>query len=379
MPSILLLASFTPIFIILIGVLLLLNLDERINRNLLSTFLLGIALLLNTMLLIFYMLLDLRERSFALNFEPGTFFIFEIIMLLGLFTLMFTKHEMMNVVNERQMNSIIFLILLSLIGTVLTSNILITITCFSLALFFIGAFFYFGEFTKDFELLQWYFIGVGISVILLFFGSFFMIVETGTLLLTEILFLDLSPVSNFFITSLFILGFGIPCGLFPFFIFHLKNYFQDSSYSSLILYFNLISLTPVILLRSLSPFSFNHPPNGIFLLFVSTISLIISLIYILTELFTSLDGDTFSIKKIYGFSLCADFNMTLLFISYLTILNPLNNSIVYLNNVLFFLFSLTTLKILLLFSFFPIMLETFDDNFKLLGNFHEKYQKFSYI
>ncbi|MFO8019598.1 MAG: hypothetical protein R6U96_13305 [Promethearchaeia archaeon] len=379
MISILLLASFTPIFIILIGILLLLNLDERENRNSLCTLLLGISLFLNTVLLVVYSLLDLNERSFNLNFDAGTLFIIEMILLLGLLTVVFSKREMVNIVNEKQLNSFILLIILSLIGTVLTANILISITCFLLTLFFIGVFFYFGQFTKEFELLRWYFLSVGLSAVLLFFASFLLLLEVNTLIVTEIVFIEISPVSNFFITALFVFGFGIPCGLFPFLIFHLRNYFQDSSYSSLIIYFNFLSTTIFLILRVLNIFSLSYLPNGILILIISSIGLIVSLVYVVTELFTSLDGNTFSIKKIFGYSLCSDFNIALLFISYITILKSMNGYSLYLNILLFLFFSLIALKSLLVFSFFPIMVETFDDNFKLLGSLKEKYPRFSYL
>ncbi|MGV9171979.1 MAG: hypothetical protein ACOC44_17190 [Promethearchaeia archaeon] len=377
--SIIALASFTPIFLILIGTLFSLNLSERTNRNLFSTQLIGISLILNTVLLVFYILLGISEYAFHLNFDTGTLFVIEMILLLGLLILVFSKREMVKIVNEKQLDSFIFLILLCLIGTVITSNLLITISCFVLSIFFIGVFFYFGQFAKDFELLRWYFLSVGVSTILLIFGSFFILWETNTLIMTEITFEGFSPFMNFLITILLTLGFGIPCGLFPFLIFHLKNYFQDSSYSSLIIYFSFLSTTLFLVLRVLNIISLKLFANGIFLLIISSIGLIVFLAYILTELFTSLDGDTFSIKKIFGFSLCADFNIAMLFISSLVFIGSVHASLVYFNALIFFFISLIALKSLLIFSFFPLMLETFDDNFKLLGRLKEKYPKFSYL
>ena len=379
MISIIVLASLTPVFILLIGSLLVTFMDDRINRKLLSTFIIFLALLMNSILLGFYMLLDLTERDFYLNLGTGTFLIIEFILLIGLIVTLFSKEEIVNIVNENLFDGFILILLIGMIGTIISSNILVIFSSFILVVALIGVIFYFGNYPKEFNLLKLYFIGIVISILLLSIASYLIFVEFGSLILTEIKILEISDTSNIFITVLLLLGIGIPCGLFPFSISHLKNYYQDSSYTNLLL-FSLFSFVNVFLIiRVLNAFSFNLLTNGVIIMIISGIGLIISVVSILTELFTSLDGDTFSIKKIFGYSICSDFNMFLLLSSFMVFLTPVVLGQTYMNLLIFYFLILISVKILIFYTFFPIMLETYDDNLKLLGDFWTKYKIFGII
>ena len=379
MISIIILASLTPVFILLVGSLLVTFMDDRINRKLLSTFIIFLALLMNSILLGFYMLLDLTERDFYLNLGTGTFLIIEFILLIGLIVTLFSKEEIVNIVNENLFDGFILILLIGMIGTIISSNILVIFSSFILVVALIGVIFYFGNYPKEFTLLRLYFIGIGISILLLSIASYLIFVEFGSLILTEIKILEISDTSNIFITVLLFLGIGIPCGLFPFSISHLKNYYQDSSYTNLLL-FSLFSFVNVFLIvRVLNAFSFNLLTNGVIIMIISGIGLIISVVSILTELFTSLDGDTFSIKKIFGYSICSDFNMFLLLSSFIVFLTPVVLGQTYMNLLIFYFLILISVKILIFYTFFPIMLETYDDNLKLLGDFWTKYKIFGII
>jgi len=376
MLSIIVLASLTPVLILLLGSLLVTFMDERVNRKLLSIFIVFLALFMNSILLSFYMLLDIVERDFYLNLGTGTFFIIEFILLIGLIVLLFSKEEVVNIVNENLFDGLILIILIGMIGTIISSNIIVIFSSFILVITLIGVIFYFGNYPKEFKLLRLYFIGIGISIILLFIASYLMYIEFKSLILTEIKLVQISDASNILITTLLFLGIGIPCGLFPFTISHLKNYYQDSSYTNLLL-FSLFSFVNVFLIvRILNVFSYALLTNGLIIIIISSIGLLTSIIFILTELFTSLDGDTFSIKKIFGYSICSDFNMFLLLSSFIVFLTPVALGQSYMNLLIFYLLILISVKTLIFYTFFPIMLETYDDNLKLLGDFWNKYKIF---
>jgi len=350
--------------------------QERESRKLLLSLIIFLALLVNTLLLGYYIIYGIIERHFYLNLTAGTFLIIEMILMFGLIVHLFSKEEMIDIINENLFDGFILIILLALIGTIITSNILAIISCFIVVIFLIWVIFYFGDYAKDFQILNLYLLGIGISVILLFFSVILIYMEFGTLILTEITLMKISDSKNIIITLLLLFGFGIPCGLFPFSIFHLKNYYHDSSYTGLLLYYIFNSVNVFLIFRVLNAFSLNLIINGVIIMTIASIGLIISIVYIITELFTSLDGDTFSIKKIFGFSLCADFNMILLLLSFLVFLPSLDLTSTYLNGIIYFYMMIVVVKSLIFYTFFPIMLETYDDNLKLLGEFWEKYRNF---
>lgn len=377
MISIELLFSLTPIFILLLGTFLIIFMEDRTTRKSLLFVILLLALILNTLILIgFYIPMGLIERDYSLSLEKGTFTIIEMILLMGLIVSLFSKEEIIHAPNDNLMDGLILIILLGLIGMVITSNILAIFSCFFLVAILIGVIFYFGNFPKEFQLLKLYFIGCGISFILLFFASYLIYAEFNTLILTKIKLMKIKDFNNVIITILLILGLGIPCGLFPFTVYHLKNYYQDSSYTNLYLFAIFSFVNVFLIVRILNAFSYSLIINGIIIMIVASLGLLFSLGFILTELFSSFSGSTFSLKKMYGYSVISDFNMFLLFSAYLVFLTEVDVIHSYLNMLIFYIFIICSVKTLIFYTYYPVMLETDDDNLKLLGQFNKKYPKF---
>jgi formate hydrogenlyase subunit 3/multisubunit Na+/H+ antiporter MnhD subunit len=335
---------------------------------------------MNTILLFgFYLPLNLIERGFDLNLNSGTFIIIEIILLVGLIVSLFSKDEFVAIVNENLFDGIILLILLGLMGLFISSNIIAIFSCFILVIMLVGVIFYFGNYPKEYKLLKLYFAGIGISILLLFIASYLIFFEFNTLVLTDIVLLQKPDLLSVILSTLLLLAIGIPCGLIPFSIYHLKSYYQDSSYTNLLLYSIFSFVNIFLIIRILNVIAFSLVINGILIMVISCIGLIISEIFILSELFTTLDGDTFSIKKLFGFSISADFNMFLLFSSYLVFLTPLQMIQTYFNHLIFYFLMISSIKTLIFYTFYPIMLETYDDNLKLLGELRKKYRIFGII
>lgn len=109
----------------------------------------------------------------------------------------------------------------------------------------------------------------------------------------------------------------------------------------------------------------------------SVFGLIISLVFVLTELFTSLDGNTYSLKKLFGFSLVADFNMLIFLSSYFSTLIKVDTMMInFYNSIIFMILVIFIVKMLYLYGFYPVMIKTQDDNLKLLGKFWEENKNF---
>ncbi len=377
--SIEMLFSFTPIYILIVGFFLIYFLNDRAYRKSFASLILFLALIMNSTILFgFYIPYNIIIRDYSLNLTVGTYILIEMILLLSTISFLFAKYEIANIKNENMMDSLLFLLILSLIGMIISSNLLVILSCFFVVIITLGIVFYFGDHPKEFQLLRTYFLAAGLSTLLLFTASYLIYVEFDTLIITDIKLMEPSNFINVVITTLLFLGIGIPCGLFPFSIYHLKNYYRDSSYTSLFMFsiFNAVNI--FLLMRILNAFSLLLPINGVIIMIISAIGLIISMVFVLRELLTSIDGATYSIKKIYGYSLCGDFNLFLLLASYLVIVTRLELNAFYLNFLIFFVFFTIAIKSLIFYSYYPVMLETFDDNLKLLGEFNKKYKKFGF-
>ncbi|MHA1334477.1 MAG: hypothetical protein ACTSPW_01885 [Promethearchaeota archaeon] len=375
MVSIITLASIAPLFIIIIAILFSIINSERILRKFLIIFLLTLALIINSLLSILFFLSNIVEREYYLNLEFGTIFTIEIILAFGILVFLFSKDEISNIENENILDCLILVIISCLIGSVLTSNIIIIFGSIILIFYLIGGIFYFGEYKKEFEILKPYFFGVGISTTLLLLAVYLIFIGIDSVILTTLKVTEVSTNLSILISFLILFGLGIPCGLFPFSVYHLKRYFQDSSYSNIIIFTSFSFIITLTLVRILNAFSLLDSLFGFILMLISIIGLIISLSYILTEIFSSLDGNTYSIKKVTGYSICADFNIFLLLISFVSCLSR-DLFRIYLNSIIFFCFIIISIKALIIYTFYPVMLETEDDNIKLLGNFINKYKGF---
>ncbi len=102
------------------------------------------------------------------------------------------------------------------------------------------------------------------------------------------------------------------------------------------------------------------------------------MVYITIELFTHIDGNTYSIKKVFGYSVVLDFNLVLLFVVFSNLLTtPLNE--IFLNSIIYFLLTIFSVKMLIFYTFYPVMINTREDNMKLLGGFKKEYRKFGTV
>jgi hypothetical protein len=172
--------------------------------------------------------------------------------------------------------------------------------------------------------------------------------------------------SNFISIALY-LGIGLLCGLVPFSIFHLKNLFQDNSYANLLLFSIFIYIISFIMIRILNVLS----PASLIISFTLMTLLILGIILPITHI----DGNTYSIKKIFGYSVVLDFNMVLLFFVFSNLLTTSINE-VFLNSIIYFLLIIFSVKLLIFYTLYPVIINTYEDNMKLLGGFRKEYRKF---
>ncbi|MFX1382492.1 MAG: hypothetical protein ACFFBP_08590 [Promethearchaeota archaeon] len=344
--------------------------DQKIRKNIVIE-IVSISLISNSILLILYSLNNIVQRNFYFNFERGSLLLVELILFLGLFVSLFSKGEIDLVINENIHDGLILTILLGLCCCTLTLNILIISLWLIFVLGFIGIIFYYSDYFKPLNILRYYIIGVIICIILLFLSCLIIFIQFNTLILTEI------PITNnIFIYIFLLVGIGIPFGLIPFTTYHYKNIYHECSYTNLLLYFTLSIVSSFQVIRILNIFAFSSQINAFILLCISSIGLIISLISIIKELFGNFDGETYSIKKLFGYLICADFNFLIMLSSFIPILNTLGLEIDYYNMLFFYILLNSLIKLYLFYNFYPIMLETNDDNLHLLGDFWIKYKNF---
>lgn len=338
------------------------------------------VLVFNTLNLVVFIAYEIISTEFNLSLNMGTLFLSEIIIGLGIITLYFSKDEMRGIVNEHIFDMLIIFIVMCLVGAVITLNILVVIIFTILTQISLSMIFYFGHYSKAYELLKKFLLTTFISALCLILAVFLIFLESSSFILTDISAFEFNPISNFIISFLFLFGFGIPCGIFPFALIRVKNYYQDSSYTYLFAYTNLaIPVIALILNKILISFSYGLSLVPLSIILIASLGLIISLTYSLTEIFTSIDGKSYSIKKILGYSTNSDFNIILLVSAYIGLLPTGIITAGYWDYVFLFLFLLILIKSLLFYSLKPIFLETLDDNIKLLGGFFNKYKIFGAV
>ncbi len=371
------LLAFIPLYCLSIGLFWSISCSKSIYRKNILIILNLIILFVNTLNIIIFSLFDLQYYDFNLNLNVGTFLLWEIIFVLSCIILYFSKDEMTGIINENLYDFLIILIIFSLVGASLTSNILITVIFVIIVYISLGLIFYFGIYSKPFKLLRLFFISIILSIIFLILGLLLIYFEFNSFILTEIRNSELNPALNLIISLLFLFGFGIPCGIIPFSIYHLKVYYHDSTYTTLFTITNLtFPIINFILFKFLLTFTYDLVINSLIILIIAVVGLIISITYSLTETFTAIDGRSFSIKKILGLSSNSDFNMILLISAFIGFLPTELIKIEYGSFVFLFIFCMILVKILLFYSLKPVMLETLDDNIKILGGFWKKYKIF---
>jgi hypothetical protein len=267
------------------------------------------------------------------------------------------------------------LIFLSLIGMVTSINFLTLISFFFLSSMLVGTIFYFGEFRKEFSLLKPYFLTCFLSVIILILTAFIFYFDTGTIQIYKVGAIILSDIASAIVPILLIIGMGIACGFFPFYIFHLKRYFQETDFFHLVIYmgFNFITLVSIMrILRTIIVINFII--IFICLIFSGT-GVVIATYYIILELYTSQDGFTYSPKKIIGYNIISDSNLVL-FLFMIFSLFPESYSGEMINLLGFLYVNLIIIKLLLSYSFLQVANVSYEDNIRFLGNFWKSNKTF---
>ncbi|MFX1556736.1 MAG: proton-conducting transporter membrane subunit [Promethearchaeota archaeon] len=363
--------------ILLLPFIAVLNLliNKKCKRKNINFYSILLALVLNNAVWIPHIINDINKEITIFSISNGTFIIIDLIYFLGLILLIFSKNEFDEFESDKISDCLLLIIISNFIGMIVTLNLIALISCFLTITILLGIIFFTGEYKKEFNILKFYFISIIFIVIFLAFSIIIIFFESNTLLLNEIDSFQLSEISNILISLFLILGISIPFGILPFSIYHLRNYFQNSSYTQLFLYslFNYISMFSLI--RILKLFTFSLIFNGFIIFSLSSVSLIISLFYIITELFTNFDGKTYSIKKIFGYSIMSDYNLFLLLFSILSFMNIENNTF-YFESLIFFMFINMFSKFLVFYTLYPVTLETYEDNLRILGDFWKKYKLF---
>ncbi len=333
-----------------------------------------ISLIFNTFNLTIFILFNLQSTDFYMNLNSGTILALEIILGLGYIALNFSKDEIRGFSNEHIFDSLLLVIILCLIGAAVTTNLVAITAFFAIILISLSIIFYFGHYLKPYELLAQFYIMIFIGITCVLVGVILTFLETNSLLLTEIAEAEFNAFTRLIISLLFFIGLGLPCGILP---FTLKRYYQDASFTAFFTYALLvIPQFTLILNKLLVKISFDSFLNSLFIVIIATIGLIICLIHTLTETFTSLDGRSYSIKKIIGYSINSDFNIVLLTSAYIGLLPSDLLSTELWNYTFLFVFIFVFVKALLIYSLKPVVIETLDDNIKVLGGFFKNYKVF---
>jgi formate hydrogenlyase subunit 3/multisubunit Na+/H+ antiporter MnhD subunit len=357
-------------YILFIGAFVVYILQNDAKRKQVIFGILIFSLVLNSFLCVMYIFYIFNDSNLK-----GTYIIIELILIFGLIATQFSKRELMDSSNNGLYDSLMLIIIFGLIGIVLTTNIMSIILWFLFLSLIFGVIFFIDNFKKELELLKLYFIVLIISAICLIGATILIYLATGSLELDVINGIQISEELNNFISIILYLGIGLLCGLVPFSIFHLKNFFQDNSYANLLLFSIFIYIISFIAIRILNVVSYESLIVSFTLITLLILGIILPMVYIPIELFTHIDGNTYSIKKIFGYSVVLDFNMVLLFVAFSNLLTtPLNE--IFLNSIIYFLLTIFSVKMLIFYTFYPVTINTDEDNIKLLGGFKNEYRKF---
>ncbi len=376
--------SFIGIFILIFLVLIIR--DKKESRNLV------IQILLISTLIFINSFIRFPIFNFIILIVIVVLFYFLLVILLKPYVLLkkyknlflkFHKIANENIENSKSSNKglydfLVLIVIFGLIGIVLTTNVMSIILWFLFLYLIFGVIFFIDNFKKELELLKLYFIVLIISAICLIGATILIYLATGSLELGVIKGSQISEELSNFISIALYLGIGLLCGLVPFSIFHLKNFFQDNSYANLLLFSIFIYIIPFIVIKILSVLSPASLIISFTLMTLLILGIILSMVYIITELFTHIDGNTYSIKKIFGYSVVLDFNMVLLFFVFSNLLTTSINE-VFLNSIIYFLLIIFSVKLLIFYTLYPVIINTYEDNMKLLGGFKKEYRKFGTV
>ncbi len=348
------------IVIILVSGISIFFINEQKKRKKIIFWIISSSLIINTFSLFIALFMNLQFHEFYLIIDGNVLLIIEFILLGGMFYAILSKNNDKKSINMPIHDGISLLILAGIIGIVSSSHLLILISWFAFVLILLGVNLFYGEITIDFKNCIPYFLSIGISLVALSIFSIIIFLDTGTIYIIDIISIGVSSELNFICIILIIIGFGIPCGIFPFGVFHLKKVFQDGSYHNLLFYFMINYSIIFSLFRSFQFFEFLPLGYGLIVTIISILGIITFFYILLKELFFSLEEQSFSLKSIMGYSITGDFNNILMLLS-ISLLRPGNIRETYLDG-LFLIFSLFILiKMLILFALHPIILTYEDD------------------
>jgi len=347
------------IITILISGISIFFINQQIKRKRIIFWIISSSLIINTFSLFIALFMNLQFYEFYLIIDGNVLLIVEFILLGGIFFAIISKNNDKKSVNPIH-DGFSLLILAGIIGFVSSSHLLILISWFAFVLILLGVNLFYEEINIDFKNSIPYFLSIGISLVALSIFSIIIFIDTGTIYLIEIISIGVSTELNFIYILLIIIGFGIPCGIFPFGVFHLKKVFQDGSYYNLLFYFIINYSINFSLFKSFQFFEFLPLGYGLIVTIISILGIIIFFYIILKELFFSLEKQSFSLKRIIGYSIAGDFNNILMVFSISLFIHG-HTKETYLDG-LFLIFSLFILvKLLILFALHPIILTHEDD------------------
>jgi len=360
-------------YVLFFGAFVAYTIQSDVKRKQVIFGLLFFNLVLNSFLCVMHIFYDFNGSNLK-----GTYITIELILLFGLIATQFSNNQLKNSPNKGLYDFLVLITIFGLVGIVLATNIMTIILWFLFLSLIFGVIFFIDNFKKELELLKFYFIVLIISAICLIGATILIYLATGSLELDVINGIQISEELNNFISVALFLGIGLLCGLVPFSIFHLKNYFQDNSYANLLLFSIFIYIISFIAIRILNILSHMSLIVSFALITLLILGIILSMVYITIELFTHIDGNTYSIKKIFGYSVVLDFNMVLLFVMFSNLLiTPLNE--IFLNSIIYFLLTIFSVKMLIFYTFYPVTINTDEDNMKLLSGFKNEYRRFGMV
>lgn len=367
--------SITPVFFIAIfpavlliaGVVVVLVAKKSESSENLHLIISSANLIIMLIVIIISIIFPNQEVFFNILLSPSQYILLGIIFLFQFIFSIFIKYTSKTYPNAYLFDIFSSLLFFSLIGMVISINFLTLTSFYILAIFLMGIIFYFGEFKKEFDLLRAYFIATIVSIISLILATIILYFDTGTLQINNIVSIGLSNIASNLIVFLIILGLGLPCGLFPFYIIHLRKYFQECDYYHFVMMIALNFISMLTIMRLFNIISINS--FSIFIILITSgFGVAIATYYTILELFTIQDGFTYSIKKVLGYNLICDSNLILFFFANFNLFpDAIKENL--LNLLLFVYISIISTKLLLLFSFLHTANKSNEDNFRLLGNF----------
>ncbi len=338
------------------------------NRKNIHVILSSVNLIITLILIILNLFFPHQEVIFNILLSSNQYNLMGIIFLFQLVFSIFIKFSSEEYPNAYLFDSFSLLIFLSLIGMVISINFLTLISFFLLTSMLVGMIFYFGEFKKEFNLLKIYFIACFLSIVILILAALIFYFDTGTIQIYNAGSIILSDIAGVIVLILLMVGMGILCGFFPFYILHLKLYFQEIDFFHLVIYMGVNFITLVSIMRILRAINLLNFITIFISLTFSGTGIVIAIYYIILELYTSQDGFTYSIKKIIGYSIISDSNL-LLFLFMIINLFPESYTGEMLNLLGFLYANLIIIKLLLSYSFLQVANVSYEDNVRFLGNF----------